>query len=843
MHRLRQLRSDEGGSILVIALAVLLIVLTLSTGIVLASINANTTSSLDNNRSRALAAADAGLAAADQRLSRQPVIGSGNTSAILGQCFTTSFVAQDSSGNCTAQTDSLSSGGSYTYYVSPDMSASNWTNHTTSSCTGYPVTAPSGVDISQRCITAIGTYNGQSARVEERVVDYKTTALVNGLESLSNMLFDTNGPTHPYDGCTQNTQPPCPPVYLSGNFYANGTITIQGNTWTSGADDADVINGTVQYGPSGSVSYKDPTYNCPAAGSSASTTAYTGQTVSCTTTQTTSNFSWAAGATLSDYTSTATSNNDSAINTANPTISPAPYTASSRAFSAGGTSSNPVIIPSGVYNFCSFSVNGGYVKINSGSNVIIYVDNSKTGDGCPTGGSDGQVNMPTAGFINNNSDPHSLIINVCGYVPGSSGACGSWSVGAPCSGGASCGTYPGTLLATTDGSTWSQQNSVTNNNLLGIDCASTTVCETVGASGAIVGTTNGGTSWAVQTSGSTAQLNGVSCASTSFCVAVGAATGGPGGKGTILYTTNGGSTWTSVAGPNNNNIDAVSCPSTTTCFAVDNKGGIDVTTNGGSTWSTQTSHTTQQLYGVSCASTSFCVAVGQSKTIDVTSNGGTTWSASNVGSNNWKSVSCPSTTTCFAVDDRGLIYTTTNGATSWSAQTSFTTQQLNAISCTSATSCWAVGNSPGGGQGGVMGATSNGTSWSSGTDPFTQPLLGVDCVSSTVCYAVGNAGGNISSQSIGLITLNDDLNSTGGPAGNGMTYGYIYAPDSALTTTGNGLRWTGGIIIGNWESNDNDFLGAAPGYTGPPSLDFYPVAYHRCSTYTGSGDQTANGCY
>jgi hypothetical protein len=96
-------------------------------------------------------------------------------------------------------------------------------------------------------------------------------------------------------------------------------------------------------------------------------------------------------------------------------------------------------------------------------------------------------------------------------------------------------------------------------------------------------------------------------------------------------------------------------------------------------------------------------------------------------------------------------------------------------------------------------------------------------------------------QKIGLVTLNDDLNSTGGPSGNGMTYGDIYAPDSAYTTTGNGLRWTGGLVAGNWESNDNDWIQAAPGYANNPTLDFYPVAYHTCSVSTG-GDVSA-GCY
>jgi hypothetical protein len=838
---------------MVVVIAVLLVVLLLSTAIVASSIQSNTTSVQDTAQATALADANAGLNAAVARLSQQAYDGSGDSTTILNQCFTTTFTSQDSSGNCTGQTGSMGSLGSYTYYISPEMGSSTycstsgttstpcWTNHTTSSCTGYPVQGSGGLDVSQRCVTSIGTYDGTVERVQERLVNYEFTFPVAGMLSLTNMLFDTNQPTEPYDGCPSAKHPPCPPVYLNGNFEANGKITIGGSAYSN----EDVVNGTLDRGPSGTISLTDSTYNCPASGSSASTLAYPGVTVTCSEpSPTTSNYPWAAGATEADYTSSATTNNDTAINTANPshTGTSAPYQSSTRTFSvsnSNSSASSPIIIPSGIYNFCSFTVNNGYVQINSGSHVTIYVDNSTTGDGCATGSVNGQIDMPTAGFINNNSNPNTLQFLVCGDVSGESGPCGQWSGVGPCTGPA-C-TAASTIDVTSNGGTsWSNDGSSQTVTLAGDSCASATVCAAVGASGTIATTTNGGSNWVTQTSGSTVQLNGISCPSTTTCFAVGAAASGPSGVGTILATTNGGTTWTSQSsGDTGNAFESISCPSTTTCFAVDAKGGVRVTTNGGTTWTSQTSGDTNQFNGISCPSTTTCYAVDNKGGIKATTNGGTTWTSQTSGDTNaFDDISCPSTTTCFAVDAKGGIKATTNGGTTWSSETSGTTQQLNGISCPSTTICFADGAS-----GTMIGTSNGGSTWTTQTSGVTAALDGMACGSTSVCVGVG-ATTTPSSQSIGLVTLNDDSNTTGGPSGNGMTYGEVYAPDSALTTTGYGLRWTGGIVVGSWESNDNDYLQAAPGYgVSNPTLDFYPVAFHVCSTTSSSTTDPTLGCY
>ena len=113
-------------------------------------------------------------------------------------------------------------------------------------------------------------------------------------------------------------------------------------------------------------------------------------------------------------------------------------------------------------------------------------------------------------------------------------------------------------------------------------------------------------------------------------------------------------------------------------------------------------------------------------------------------------VSCPNATSCFAVGSSQVDTTTTNTTKSlverwngsrWSIVASpnsaGTYNSLNAVSCTSATSCIAVGS------GDVEGKTLverwNGTRWSivPAPSPTDSELDGVSCTSAAFCLAVG----------------------------------------------------------------------------------------------------------
>jgi hypothetical protein len=70
----------------------------------------------------------------------------------------------------------------------------------------------------------------------------------------------------------------------------------------------------------------------------------------------------------------------------------------------------------------------------------------------------------------------------------------------------------GTILGSTDGSTWTTQTSGTTNTLLGVSFANASDGWAVGVSGTIVATTDGGNTWSAQTSGTTNTLRSVSFA-------------------------------------------------------------------------------------------------------------------------------------------------------------------------------------------------------------------------------------------------------------------------------------------------------------------------------------------
>jgi hypothetical protein len=143
-------------------------------------------------------------------------------------------------------------------------------------------------------------------------------------------------------------------------------------------------------------------------------------------------------------------NNNAAINTANPGLSPVPYQAEKapckakcRDFivtNANSTEAKPVKLPSGIYNFCAFEIENGWVEIPAGARVIVYVDNSTTSDGCSAANpGDGYVEWGKhAGIINQNKDPSTFQVDVCGYVASQNAPCGEWSGTAPCAGGGSC---------------------------------------------------------------------------------------------------------------------------------------------------------------------------------------------------------------------------------------------------------------------------------------------------------------------------------------------------------------------------------------------------------------------
>ena len=253
-------------------------------------------------------------------------------------------------------------------------------------------------------------------------------------------------------------------------------------------------------------------------------------------------------------------------------------------------------------------------------------------------------------------------------------------------------------------------------------------------------------------------LTSVSCAATTLCVAVD-------GAGNA-FTSNGDS-WTEAAQVDPVSLTSISCaPGSTTCVAGDVAGDAVTYTSG--TWSAPEHVSSSPLSAVACATSTYCVAVdtgGDAATFT------SSWSATQrLGSAGLTTVACPEAGACMAGDDDGHLHRDTAGT--WRTLTGSVAGGVVSVSCTSSSSCEALGSqsavairgssetptvllprdeavalscAPGGSctaasYGGSV--VLHASSWGPATtvDPRPGLLTGVACGSTTFCAAVDDAG-------------------------------------------------------------------------------------------------------
>src|SRR5688500_17360749 len=218
MRRLR----DQSGIALPAALGVLAVVGTLSTATFAVSTRLNVTSTASRDSKRALAAADAGLEAAMFRMNE---IGLQSAS----KCFKTAAVdpatgtdpettGAPAGGEGAGTKESMGTGSSYTYYVTPALGDGDV-------CAGLPVhhTDPNGeVTVTQRCVTSIGEAAGERRRIQARVASYIGTQLfpIGGILAINGIKANNNS-------------------IVSGMLGSNGQIALGNNS---------VITGGIQLG-------------------------------------------------------------------------------------------------------------------------------------------------------------------------------------------------------------------------------------------------------------------------------------------------------------------------------------------------------------------------------------------------------------------------------------------------------------------------------------------------------------------------------------------------------------------------------------------------------------------
>lgn len=274
-------------------------------------------------------------------------------------------------------------------------------------------------------------------------------------------------------------------------------------------------------------------------------------------------------------------------------------------------------------------------------------------------------------------------------------------------------------------------------------------------------------------------IESVSCSAATACTAVGTDLNTSGIDVTLAERWNGAS-WQRQATPNpagdttssvGPTLLGVSCPTATFCVAVGNyQSGFNqsgmVDTWNGQSWTAQSfpvpvDSDGWQLFGVSCTSASFCEAVGGYSDEDNGTNdtfaaswNGTSWtlqSTVNPDPNDFQfeqfnAVSCSSPTFCvgWASGNAGnpgdTMVEQWNGS-SWALQTAPSTDaSVDAVSCTSASFCDAVGPD--------SAYSWNGSAWTAQTLPSSASsptVQGVSCTSRKFCEAVGesNDNGNI----------------------------------------------------------------------------------------------------
>ena len=406
------------------------------------------------------------------------------------------------------------------------------------------------------------------------------------------------------------------------------------------------------------------------------------------------------------------------------------------------------------------------------------------------------------------------------------------------------------LIEAWDGTSWTSSSSPSVDSRVsafnGVGCASSANCFAAG--GGVIEHWNG-SSWSATAyppavpAPSVALLAGVSCATATNCFGVGQYTSSVGKVVTLVERPN-GATWSVVASPNQagateTSLAGVSCPSATACFAVGRSGSGGAWRTlierwNGSSWSIMTSPnvtraikgpTPNILTGVSCSSPTSCFAVGYSiyfsyRTV-IERWDGKKWtlvpspnvSTAKSAESTLAGVSCTSATSCIAVgrtssgtsNQPGTFRTLAerwNGS-AWSIVPSPNAPsgagELASVSCAGAKFCVAAGSAYRGSARSTLLETWNGAAWTpvASADPVSathSALSGISCVSSTTCVAVG--------ASSGASALNKTL--VKNFAGGHWSIGAGANPAGARTSTLNAVSCTGTSTcsaVGTYDTN------------------------------------------
>jgi hypothetical protein len=352
MYRLRNSgwRGEEG-IVMPVAAIVLFLIMALVGAVVLNAVTANTASNQQQWRNSALGAAEAGIQAADYRLTSYMQ----SNQRFVTTCFTTSPTSSGatSTSPCPSQSESFGAHGSFSYTVTPLNGTSAPT--LASDCAGQSVVANLISSLTQYCITSTGTYDGVTRRVQERTVAQPPPFPVSGVLSLTGISIN-NG--HINGNLTADAGN----ISLNNSTTATGTFTVVppntiGGGFTCGSGCTENTSGTA------------PTY--AAISNTAYANAYLNNKDSLITTSGTQYY-WGTGCATMPTTGT-----NAYDLTCSGTV---------------GSSSSPVSLAAGNYFFCNFSASQTiWLKMVS-KPVNIFIDSpARPGSPCAATNGPGSV--------------------------------------------------------------------------------------------------------------------------------------------------------------------------------------------------------------------------------------------------------------------------------------------------------------------------------------------------------------------------------------------------------------------------------------------------------------------
>lgn len=322
----------------------------------------------------------------------------------------------------------------------------------------------------------------------------------------------------------------------------------------------------------------------------------------------------------------------------------------------------------------------------------------------------------------------------------------------------SSGSYA--ILSTHGGSAWTESSFPTGvTTLNSVTCPDAQTCYAVmfgtakafDSDAVIIVTTNGGDSWSVQAQYLDVQIDELVCPSASVCQATGAVSGQQGSY--VFGTSDGGAHWDSEPFGGTSPQSAIACTTSKVCFSAGGASVVSTTDAWSNSADLPVPSSTYGLDSIACPQTADCYAAGVEGVIRTT-NGGASWSRVSLPTGAGvkyalSAITCSSATTCFAIGKRasgaGVVLTTTTGTT-WSDVSPSLAPPLNAIACPTSLICYVVGGLTSDATGTVEITTDGGTSWTSSSIPASSPGS-IACPDPSTCYTGGGTDMYVTSDS------------------------------------------------------------------------------------------------